>query len=113
MKMAEPRVKLAQKSKDIMETPARNLSVAITPNANKVSKREQDLPQKIKEHEEEGAAEVFWGGAKRAGTNHGRDTDQGSNKEEGQEIRWQHRLKEERANESDNSTQRKKTRSDD
>jgi hypothetical protein len=60
MKMAELREKLARKSKDITETPTRNLSGAITPNTKKASKREQD-PPKIKEHEEEGAAEVFWG----------------------------------------------------
>jgi hypothetical protein len=36
------------KSRVITETPARNLSVAITPNAKKASKREQDPPKKFK-----------------------------------------------------------------
>jgi hypothetical protein len=95
MKMAEQREKSAQKNRDITKTPARNLLEAITTNSKKAIKREQDLPQKIKEHEEEGAAEVFWGGAMRPGTNHGRHTNRGSNKEEGQEIRQQHQHKEE------------------
>jgi hypothetical protein len=44
--MAEPREKSAQKSRDIIETPVRNLSTAITPKAKKASKREQDPPKK-------------------------------------------------------------------
>ncbi len=40
MKMAEPREKLAQKSRDIMETSERNLLAAITPNAKKANERE-------------------------------------------------------------------------
>ncbi len=46
MKMKKPREKSAQKSGDIIETPARNLLVAIIPNVKKASKREQDPPKK-------------------------------------------------------------------
>ncbi len=40
MKMAEPREKLSPKSKDVTETPVRNLLAAITPIKKKASKRE-------------------------------------------------------------------------
>ncbi len=48
MKMAEPREKMARKSRDITEAPTRNLLGAIIPKTKKASKREQDLPKKSK-----------------------------------------------------------------
>ncbi len=96
MKMAKTREKWAQESRDITETPVRNL-LGSHHTKRKESQQERTGPtQKIKEHEEEGAAEVFWGGAMHAGTNHGRHTNRGSNEMEGQEIRRGHQLKEER-----------------
>jgi hypothetical protein len=63
----------------------------------KESQQERTGPTpKIKEHKEEGAAKVIWGWATRAGANHGRHTNKGSNKEEGQEIQRQHQLKKEK-----------------
>jgi hypothetical protein len=49
IRMTEPREKLAQKSNNIMGTPMRGLTVAITPNVKKFSKREQDPTKKIKD----------------------------------------------------------------
>ncbi len=59
MKMAEPREKLARKSKDITETQTRNLLAAITPNAKKASNREQDLPQKSRSMRKKGLLKFF------------------------------------------------------
>ena len=59
MKMAESREKVAQKSGDKTEIQARNLSVAITLNAKKASKREQDPPKKSRSMRKKGLLKVF------------------------------------------------------
>jgi hypothetical protein len=58
-KKVEPREKSAQKSKDKMETLARNLSGAITPNKKKASKREQDLPKRSWSMRKKGLLKFF------------------------------------------------------
>ncbi len=112
MKIAEPREKSAQKSRDITETSARNLSAAITPNAKKASKREQDPPQTSRSMRKKGLLKFFGEGpgmpaptmegtlikavTKRRDKRSGGDTD--SKKRESVK--------------SDESAQRKKSRSD-
>ncbi len=59
MKMAESREKVAQKSGDKTEIQARNLSVAITLNAKKASKREQDPPKKSRSMRKKGMLKFF------------------------------------------------------
>jgi hypothetical protein len=59
MKMVEPREKFAQKSKDIMETPGRNLSAAIIRNTKKARKREQDPPKKSRSMKKKGLLKFF------------------------------------------------------
>jgi hypothetical protein len=113
MNMAEPREKLAQKSGDITETPVRNLLAAITPNAKKSSKREQDPPIKSRSMRKKGLLKFFGEGPRvPASTTEGTLIKAVTKRREMRSNKDTYSKKRESV-ESDQSSQRKKTRLDD
>ena len=112
MNMAEPRKKSAQKSKNITETPARNLLVAITPNAKKASKREQDLLKKSSSMRKKGLLKFFGEGpCVRVPTMEGTPIKAVTKRRDKRSNSNTHSKKRESV-ELDESAQRKKTRQD-